>query len=142
MTFFNPIQDGSFCHTYHTMMKLIHSHNSYILPKYINHAPLEFCLHEHFSPGISNFSNIAKQKWLVILLTFFDFLKAVLINVITIFDDFNKIGFPRPPSKTGILKVMTHNLCPWRQKQDFIIWIKLYWRCGTKVLVFLWKKLS
>ena len=145
---FNPIQDGlswgcsqmgvgkkaallKICHTYPTMMK-IGTVISYLIKiqkicESCNTA-LEFCWHQHSSPGISKFCYIKKYRyrlqfdtWFLILLTFLESINIVLINMVTILMMSVKMANP------GLLKIKVffesfwrHNFCPWHHQQNFI----------------------
>ena len=76
--------------------------------KYVNHVthPLSFGDISIFSPEISNFCYIKKYRyrlhfntWLLVLLTFFESLKDVLINMVAILMMLTKLATP------GLLKI-------------------------------------
>ena len=110
---FNPIQDGPFlwcslsgegggglkrrslpkiCHTYPTMMELatVTLYLKKIWKIYESHdTPIDFCWHQHFFTGNQQIllnQEIQIAFWYLIsnILTFLDFLKIVLINMVTI----------------------------------------------------------
>ena len=85
--------------------------------KYMNHVTLPpgFCLHQHF---LSEISNIRKYRYrfhfckkLEILLTFFEYLKKFLINVVTI------LIMPAKLATLGLLKIKIF----WSKGYDVII---------------------
>ena len=130
------------CYTYPTMMKLgtlipylekIQKQNN------SRDTSLDFCRHQHFFTisAISKFCYIKKYRYrlhfdtlFVILLTFFESSKILLINMFSVL--------------MMSAKMATLDLCKikvfwnkgyevitsvWRQQQKFITWLKLYYRC-------------
>ena len=88
--------------------------------KYMNHVTLPpgFCWHQHFLPEISKFCYIRKYRYrfhfckkLEILLTFFEYLKKFLINVVTI------LIMPAKLATLGLLKIKIF----WSKGYDVII---------------------
>ena len=125
------------CCIYHTMMKL--GTLIPLIPKgdpktiWVTwHTPLVL-LTSAFLPENSKFCYIKKYKYrfhldikLLILLTFLESLRIVLINVVKITMMSAKMA------TSGLLeikilwkKVMTSYFCPWRHKQNFITLFKL-----------------
>ena len=62
---------------------------------------------------------------------FFQSLNIFLINSYN-FDDVSKIGYSRPSKNRDILKwkLWCHNSWLWHHQKNFIMWFKLYCRCG------------
>ena len=133
----NPIQDGLFrdcsrmggakrsplpkiCYIYPTMMKLgtVIPYLKRIQKLYESRdTPLDFCWHQHFLPEISKFCYIMKYRyrfhldtWFLILLTFLESLRIILINVVTILMISAKMATP------GFLKIKDF----WKKGYDVI----------------------
>ena len=135
----NPIQDGLFwdcsrkggggkktllpkiCHTYPAVMNL-----GAVIPflkkfqkLYESHeTPLVFCWHRHFLPKISKFCYIKKYRYrfhlhtkFIILLTFLESLRDVLINMVTILMVSAKMATP------GLFKTKIF----WKKDYDVIV---------------------
>ena len=108
---FNPIRMGIYkiCHTYATIMKpgTVIPYLRKILKKYRScDTFIEFCYHQHFLFEISKFCYIKKYRYrlhfdkeLLIILTFFEYLKIVVINMVTIF------MIPAKMATLGLLKI-------------------------------------
>ena len=94
------------CHTYPATMKLgtVIPYPNKIQKIYeSSDTPLEFCWHKHFSLEISKFGHIKKYRYrlhfdtsFLILVTFFESVKVVLIKMITILMMSAKNGCSRP----------------------------------------------
>ena len=92
------------CHTYPTMMKLstVIAYLKKFQKTYESRdTPLEFCWNQHFLLEISKLCYIKKYRYslqfdtqFLILLTFLEFLKVVLINMVTIFMMSGKMATP------------------------------------------------
>ena len=82
------------CHTYPTMMKLgtVITYLKKFQELYESPCtPLQFCWHQHFLPEINKFCYIKKYRytfhldtWFLVILIFCEFLRIVLINMVTI----------------------------------------------------------
>ena len=112
--------------------------------KYMNHVtqPLSSVGIISFSSKISKSCYIKKQRYrlhfdteFLILLTFPESLKIVLINMVTNSMTPAKMATPSLLKIKVFLRLWRHNFCPWCHQQNFTKWFKLYCRCGyvTKV---------
>ena len=124
------------CHTYPTMIK-VGKVIPYLKTKsYISHVThtLDYTNISIFLLEIRKFCYIKKYRhrfhldtWFIILLTFLESLRVVLINIATILMMSAKIATPgllktKPSWKK---KLWRHNFCSWRHQQNFIMWLKL-----------------
>ena len=121
-------QKGPFskiCYTYLIMMKLSTGIN-YLKKIQKAHTSRDtlpsFCWQQHFLPEVSNFCDVKKywyrlhfNTWFLILLTFFESLKFVLVNMVAIFMMLAKLA------TLGLLKVREF----WNKGYNVIIYYQL-----------------
>ena len=125
------------CQTYPTILTLgsLISYLKKIQKRYKSHDTLlEFCRHQHFYQKSATFvllRNIDKDC------NFVWVFKGCSNKKGCNFDNVSKIGYSRPSKNKCHLKkrLWCHNICPWRQQQNFVKLLKLYGRCGhmTKI---------